>query len=230
MAHGRLSGKKVLLFGQNKCGYSQDALRCLIELGCEVTTAFGNFRGEPFDEKFNDWHGDFIFSYKCYWRIPSILLNKATLLAINFHPATPEYPGSGSYSRALYDQRNHFGITVHKMNSKIDNGQILQVSKFLIDNSYSLQQLIDETNEFSIKVFIDFVQALDNKTVEELKDFDSETKISWTGSTKKISDLNKMSELTIGMSKEEVDLRIRAFHIQKFPLTLNIWGYKFKLV
>lgn len=229
MNSGYLNGKNVLLFAQNECEYSRYALSCLEALGCNVTTGFGNFRGEPFDDTLSEWEGDFIFSFKCYWKIPCILLRKSKSLAINFHPATPEYPGSGSYSWALYEKQKQYGVTVHKMNSKIDNGPIIEVFKFKIDETCTLQQLIDETNQFSAKVFVNFIQALDRVKPKDLHKLGADIDVSWNGVARKISDLDDMSKLTIDMTKEEVALRIRAFSLKKFPLILTAWGLPFKL-
>ena len=51
---------------------------------------------------------------------------------VNFHPAPPEYPGRGGASYALYDGRNVYGATAHRMVRKIDAGEIYLVRSFPI--------------------------------------------------------------------------------------------------
>ena len=81
-------------------------------------------------------------------------------MAINFHPGTPELPGSGSYNWALYENKNDFGTTIHLMNEKIDNGKILEVKKFKIDSKITLDELIKKSDKFRKSTFINFIKFL----------------------------------------------------------------------
>ena len=74
-------------------------------------------------------------------------------MAINFHPATPSYPGSGSYNWAIYENAKEFGVTVHLMNEQFDNGKILQVYKFNLEEGITLMELIQKTKAFSYQCF-----------------------------------------------------------------------------
>jgi methionyl-tRNA formyltransferase len=48
---------------------------------------------------------------------------------INFHPATPNYPGRDSHHFACFNKEKIFGGTMHIMNNKIDSGPILDIKK-----------------------------------------------------------------------------------------------------
>ena len=51
---------------------------------------------------------------------------------VNFHPATPAYPGRGGASRAIYDGAPSYGATAHRMAAKVDSGTIYAVGRFAI--------------------------------------------------------------------------------------------------
>lgn len=226
---GYLSGKEVLLFGQKDCLFTEQADSHLRQLGCKVTLGLGSYRGEPFDETLFDWNGDYIFSFKCYWKIPKRLLRNAEILAINFHPATPDYPGSGSYSWALYDGQKYFGVTVHRMTEVIDSGEIIAVYKFKIDESYDLISLIEASNKFSTEVFCKFMDKINLIEPQQCRKLGNNSEISWSRKPRKIQELDSMTLLSADMTQEEVDLRIRAFNLKKYPLRLKMWGHNFRL-
>lgn len=68
--------------------------------------------------------------------------------SFNFHPGPPEYPGYGCYNFALLDEIKFYGSTVHLMNDKFDNGKIIDVKKFKINQkNISLENLISKTHK-----------------------------------------------------------------------------------
>jgi methionyl-tRNA formyltransferase len=64
------------------------------------------------------WRDDYIFCFRGYFLLPKSLLDRASVAAINFHPAPAKYPGSGCLNWALYDNANTYGTTAHLMNEK----------------------------------------------------------------------------------------------------------------
>ena len=62
------------------------------------------------------------------------LLKKVNKAAINFHPGPPEYRGTGCVNYALYENSKFYGCTAHLINEKVDNGKIIDVKKFNINN------------------------------------------------------------------------------------------------
>ncbi len=99
-----------------------------------------------------NWQGDIMISFISSWIYPAALLNNAAMAAINFHPGSPEYPGTGCTNFAFYEGAKEYGITCHYMNAAVDAGNIIAVKKFAIkeaDTVYSVTQhcyhLIEET-------------------------------------------------------------------------------------
>lgn len=73
------------------------------------------------------------------WLIPSNLLNAFPNRIINIHPALlPSYGGKGMYGdrvhlAVLEAKEEESGITIHYVNEKFDEGEIIHQSKYKID-------------------------------------------------------------------------------------------------
>jgi len=70
-----------------------------------------------------------------YWRkVTGQLLEHPRLGFINFHPAPlPELKGFGGYNLAILENHQEYGTTAHYMDSEIDTGRIIEVSKFPLE-------------------------------------------------------------------------------------------------
>ena len=121
---------KALVFLNKKNDYSKKIVLFLRKKKFKIKIIWSGENYENLSKKIGSWKGDFIFHLSSYYKIPQKTLNKAKKLSINFHTALPKYPGRGGYSQALFNEDKYYGITVHKINNKIDNGKIIYVSKF----------------------------------------------------------------------------------------------------
>ena len=194
-----------------------------------ISIIYSNKRGEEIPAEAISWKGDFIFSYRNYWLLPDSMLKSADVMAINFHPATPNFPGSGSYSWALYENTKIFGITIHLMNYKFDNGKILDVFTFPIDKRDNIKTLIKKTSKFSVSVFQKFIGKLSKKTINQMHEMTIEcSKHKWAREARTLKDIDMMSKLDLQMPREEISRRIRAFHFDKFPVYIEHKGFRFK--
>ena len=53
----------------------------------------------------------------------------------NYHPAPlPKYKGMTCYSDAIRDKVTEYGVTLHRMTNKVDNGKIIRIDRFTLDN------------------------------------------------------------------------------------------------
>ena len=225
-----LKGKKVLFFGIKNCKNSINALEHLESKGCLVKSVLGSKRGDKLPLEAFSWEGDYIFSYRCYWLIPKNLIQKAKLMALNFHPALPDYPGSGAYSWAIYHNAEEFGITIHLMNEKFDSGKILEIYKFKLSEDIDVHDLIDRSYDFSLIAFKKFINNINNKSNEEINDLKNiKSLFKWKGEAKKLSELDKMRNIDFDITKNELNKRIKAFHFKEYPITINLNGFKFEL-
>lgn len=221
---------QVLFFGRQDCSYSDDAFKHLVELGFEVRYIKSNHRNEDLSDDIKEWSGEYIFCFRSFFVLPYSLVEKASIAAINFHPGPPEYPGSGCLNFALYDNSKEYGVTVHLMNDKIDNGKIIECSRFLISNDDNIDSLLKKTHAELFKLFQRITKGLFlNKDNFLNKKLNAEKNEKWNGSAKKLSELNKFQFIDSKITSDELARRIRAFHTNDYPLKIKLHGYVFLL-
>lgn len=119
----------------------------------------GDFRHiDPRNPKFDSIHGPLI-SFQSGLIIPPEVLAKAER-AYNFHGGTPEYPGRDPHHWAIYHEAKEFGLTVHEMTEKVDEGPILAVKRFEIAPGTTPQKLRQQTEALSMLMFRELVPAI----------------------------------------------------------------------
>ena len=148
---------KVLFIGIKNEKTSQQAIKFLKKQNISLKIIHSKgIRNEIIQKEFLNWKGDLILHFRSYIKLPNKILQNCKVGAINFHPSTPKYPGSGGINWALYNIDKEYGITVHLMNNKIDNGEILKVYKFPIikgtesDHAIDISSLRSETGFVTI--------------------------------------------------------------------------------
>ena len=161
-----------------------------------------------------------------YSILPQNLLNNVKDISINFHPSSPDYPGSGCLNWALYDEKDKTGITVHIINEKIDNGKIIKVYDVPIFKCDSLETLMSRVEIKQFEAFCDTVMNLKEmgtkKILKECKN------VKWGNRTGKIKDIDNLELIDFKIKKQELERLIRATSIGKFGPKLILHGYEFK--
>ena len=140
------TGKRVLFFGRAKCAATEELLSKLVRYGFDVTFVKSHKRGEKLPEDIYCWEGQYIVCFRSLFILPKRLIDKASIAAINFHPAPPEYPGSGCINFALYDEVSEYGVTAHVMNELVDNGKIFEVRRFPVTPFDNLPSVLSRTH------------------------------------------------------------------------------------
>lgn len=103
---------------------------------------------------------DILLNYLAPMIVPAAVLAMVRLDAINFHPAPPAWPGIGSASYALYHGDATFGVTAHRMTTRVDAGDIVQVSTFPIDPDDTCEKLFERALSETLPLFRDVCAAL----------------------------------------------------------------------
>lgn len=104
---------------------------------------------------------DLIVSFSAPCVFKSELLNVAPKGCINLHcSALPRYAGLLPSFWVLYKGEKETGVTVHYMDDKIDNGEILSQRLVPIDHGMSMFQLIDRTKLIGGKLICEVIHAL----------------------------------------------------------------------
>ncbi len=178
--------------------------------------------GEPLPGEVQSWEGDYILSYLSRWVVPDALLKRARKAAINFHPASPEYPGIGCNNFALYENAGEYGVTCHHMAAKVDTGRIIAVRRFPIYPEDDVAALLKRTYENQITLFFEIAQLIAEGKELPISD---ET---WKRAPFTRKQFNELFCITPGMSKKEIARRVRAVSYGSYQPYVELEGYRFE--
>ena len=221
---------RVLFLGRSQCDATDKALAHLKRLGFEITFVKSKGRGEGLPEDIGHWEGEYILCFRSLFLLRKYLLDKAKIAAVNFHPAPPEYPGSGCLNFALYDGAKEYGVTAHLMNEKIDNGQILECRRFPILKNDGVDSLLERTHLKLLDLFFDVTTGIGTAGKEYIDALLSRSKHeSWRGLARRMSELEKLQTVPMNISEEELARVIRATFTESFPPRIVLHGYVFEL-
>ncbi len=211
----------LLFLGKADDADSVRALEFCQKNFARVTFCLGKW-GEPLPEEIRCWEGDYIISYLSRWVVPEDLLKRAKKAAINFHPASPEYPGIGCNNFALYENAKEYGVTCHHMVSKVDTGRIIAVKRFPVYPEDDVHALLKRTYENQITLFFEIVQLMsDGKELPVSSE-------KWTRPPFTRKQFNELFIIKPDMSQEEIARRVRAISYQRWQPYVEIEGFKFE--
>ncbi len=221
---------RVLFFGRKNCNYSNRILRELIACNFQVKLVEAGTRSGKLPKAVANWEGDYIICFRSLYILPKALLDRASIAAINFHPAPPEYPGSGCINFALYDETAVYGVTAHLMNEFVDNGAILDVRRFEIMQSDSVSTLLARTHQELYRLCSDFIAGIKERNkdflTERMRMAENE---KWNGRARSIRELDVLQKIDVNTTAEELGRIIRATHTKEYPVKLEFHGFTFLL-
>lgn len=97
---------------------------------------------------------DIIYSVQYHQILKQHHINRARQISVNLHMAPlPEYRGSNQFSFAIIDEKEEFGTTIHKIDTRIDHGDILFQKRFRIPENCWVNDLYDLTYTASLNLF-----------------------------------------------------------------------------
>lgn len=212
----------ILFLGKKDDEYCNRALQ-FVEDNFENVTSYFSAWGEPMPEEIRNWSGDYLLSYLCRWVVPLAVIQSAQKGAINFHPASPDYPGIGCNNYALYEGASIYGATCHHMAKKVDTGKIIAVKRFAVFPTDNVRSLLHRTYEFQLVLFYEIVGTIINH--EPLPAANEH----WTRQPHSRKEFNELGIITPDMTADEVTRRVRAVSYGAFQPTVNIGEYHFEL-
>ena len=156
--------KKIVFLGAKKIG-----LKCLEEmfdrqreLDFEIVAVGTSQRGleiqefckkhlikeiQSLDDLF-ELEFDLLFSVQYHLILTQEHIDCAREMAFNLHLAPlPAYRGCNQFSFAILYEDSEFGVTLHKMYSGIDSGDIVFESRFAIPKNCFLDELVELANQ-----------------------------------------------------------------------------------
>jgi methionyl-tRNA formyltransferase len=221
---------KILFFGRKNDKYSLACISFLESLGFDVFKVWSERRGGKLPSGLYDLECDFIMCFRSHFILPKSILNIPKFFSINFHPGPPEYPGTGCVNFSLYEDKNDYGVTIHIMNEKVDDGKIIDVFRFPVLKSDNLKIVLNKTHKLLFNSFCAFNKKLIKfghpyleKRIKINKD------IKWSGIKRKQKDMEAFQKVEVDIDKKELERRIRSFNYPGFPVELELHGYKFVL-
>ncbi len=186
-----------------------------------VTYCLGKW-GDPLPPEIQAWQGDYVVSYLSRWVVPEALLKRARKAAINFHPASPAYPGIGCNNFALYEGATEYGVTCHHMAPKVDTGRIIAVRRFPVYPEDDVDALLKRTYENQIALFFEVAHLMaEGKELPVLAE-------TWTRPPFTRKQFNELFRITPDMPQDEIARRVRAVSYGAFQPYVEIQGFRFE--
>tara|TARA_Y100000590_G_scaffold357206_2_gene411925 strand:- start:678 stop:1364 length:687 start_codon:yes stop_codon:yes gene_type:complete len=219
----------VLFFGKENCQYSKKIKEILKKKSKKIYYFESKKRAEKIDRKYFKINYDYIFCFRSYYILKKNLLKKVKIAAINFHPGTPEYRGTGCVNYAIYRNSKIYGCTAHLINEKTDNGKIINVKKFKIDKKDNVERLLKKTHKKMFNQAFFIINGINRKKNNLDKWIKKNKKIKWSKKIKKLRDLNKFYEIKKNIKKKIFLNKIRATYTSKFKPYIILHGRKFIL-
>jgi methionyl-tRNA formyltransferase len=213
----------LLFLGKAEDPYCARALDFCQKSFAQVSYSLGKW-GDPLSDDIRCWEGDYIISFLSRWVVPEETLKRAKIAAINFHPASPDYPGIGCNNFALYEGAKEYGATCHHMATKVDTGKIIAVKRFPVYPEDDVATLLKRTYENQIALFFEIVQLM-----ADGKDLPVSHEV-WTRPPFTRKQFNDLFKITPDMTKEEIARRVRAISYGTWQPYIEIEGFKFEYI
>jgi len=220
----------VLYFGRKNCPYSNKIRDLLKKKSKKFYYIKSNFIGEKIDEKkIKNLTFDYIFCFRSFYILKKNLIEKCKIAPINFHPGPPEYRGIGCVNYAFYDNSKFYGCCAHIINEKIDNGKILNVRKFRLKSSDTIESCLTKTYNLMLGQAFYVINLLCKNPDNLQKLINKNKKIKWSKKIKKLKKLNNLYEIKKSASKKEILNKIRATNTKNFKPYVILHNKKFIL-
>jgi len=113
---------------------------------------------------------DFIVLSGFLWLVPINIIENFKMKIINIHPALlPKYGGKGMYGEKVHktiieNGEKESGITIHYVNNKYDDGDIIFQAKCIIETNDTAESLANKIH----KLEYEFYPKVIEKTIEKL--------------------------------------------------------------
>lgn len=204
--------KIILLSKQDR--FSQQAIDIARTLFGDDMQHFTGCVGDPMPALGD---ADFLISFLSPWIVPKEVLDRYPV-AINFHPGSVDYPGTGCYNFALYEGAAEFGATCHHMLPKVDTGIVVLERRFPTFPADTVEALKLRTMVTMVSMFHDVACMIAEG--RELPVAETH----WTRKAFTRKQMNALKEVLPTMSKAEIERRVRASTYPGYPGAFMVDG------
>lgn len=143
--------------------------------------------------------------------IPKEILRKFKNRAINFHGASPNYPGRDPHHFACFDKVSFYGCTAHYMTAKVDEGEIIASKSFPVINDATPQWLLQKATQEMFVLFNDIIAKIISTDTVIVGNGEK-----WSGKKTSRKDFLEYCEITPEISEEDLSNRITSFHVNGY--------------
>jgi len=123
----------------------------------------------------------------------------------NLHPGSNEYPVWRAWSFAIMNNSDHFGLTLHEMTERVDEGAIIHMQKIPRDSKSTEQEFFSSVGNFVHEFFKSFPDFFLSQ--ERLPPID----LNWTGVKFRKKDVQDMIKVDQSININLLIAVIRAF-------------------
>ncbi len=139
----------------------------------------------------------------------SVIVPKAYLGAIpcgayNFHPGPPSYPGRYPSIFALYEEARNFGVTVHVMAERVDEGPIIAAEWFTVPDRCDLETL----DTMAFKELVSLFKRLARRLASDSTPLKTKF-IKWSGTKRAKADCESLCRIDSSTPPAEAEKIIR---------------------
>ena len=158
---------------------------------------------------------DIIISVQYHQILKQRHIDKARQIAVNLHIAPlPEYRGCNQFSFAILDKAKMFGTTIHKMETKIDAGDILFESRFAIPEKCMVSELYALSLEKTLLLFQKHLADIVNEN------YVGTPQAAFLGKRKssfhRRRDIQDIKKIDLSWPKERIERHFRATYFPPF--------------
>jgi len=158
---------------------------------------------------------DVMYSVQYHEILKQEHLDKAKQIAVNLHMAPlPEYRGSNQFSFALIENKKEFGTTIHKIDTRIDHGDILFQKRFAIPENCWVGDLYQLTYDASLKLFCQTLGHVASGNYKVVPQADLESKYGTSLHYRK--EMAALKVIDLSWDKEKIARYIRATSMPGF--------------
>jgi phosphoribosylglycinamide formyltransferase-1 len=102
-----------------------------------------------------------------FMRILSKKIIDTNIPIINIHPSLlPKYRGINSIERAYNSNDKEIGVTIHYVNERVDEGEIIVQESIELDKSKSLDEIENEVHKIEHKIYPIIAEKLCNEIIK----------------------------------------------------------------
>lgn len=164
-----------------------------------------------------------LISYLSPVIVPADCLQAFSLGAYNFHPGTPDYPGTAPEAWACYEGAKTFGATLHVMEAMVDAGEIIATESLPVGNAKGRPGYATVARQALALLLSRMAPAL----VREAP-LAPEGRGHWAQTRHTNDEYAKMCELSPDITPEELTRRLISFGPPgPVEFSLRLHGYRF---